>query len=251
MTAGLQKWLYGFLILSITTVGIALILKFGYEPAPVVVMSPTEFNDPAAIGAALVRRFYSPIAQDRVAVFGVPPQPEWHREIIHGFMLAAAAEKVPFDVVIAETQMPPLSLVGLPPTEVITLPLNSPVTAELIDKVRELKAAGKRVLIYSASIFTTHILAGNVINRYEQATGEHLLAISSGPLALRSEREYLIDPPCVGSERDKDGTAVLGCAFLKAGRMTYRKRVPMEKFVGIMNSTFPNDYLLMVSEPVR
>lgn len=246
----MSKWLYGFLILSIVTAGIAMILKFGWVPAPVSVMGASNFETPEAIGSALIRRFYSPIAQEKVVVFGVPPQPEWHRAIIRGFLAQAAAEKVPFDVVIAEEDMPALSLEGLAPIEVQTVHMNTEIQGEFIDKVRDLRAAGKRILIYGASIFTTHILPGNPIDRYEQTTGERFLTITTGPMVLRSENEFKIDPPCIGSEIDKSGNAPLGCAFLQASRTLYRKHLPQNHFVAIMNSPRPNDFLLLVAEPV-
>jgi len=243
------KWLYAFLILAITTIGIALILKFGYEPAPVNVMSPSFFESPERVGAALIRRFYSPVAQDKVIAIGIPPQPDWQRKVVKGFLEAALAEKVPFDAIVAEAQMPPLDLSGLPPIEVHSVQMNSATQSEFIDRVRELRTAGKRVLIYSASVFTSHILPGNPIDRYEKMAGERVLTISSGPLPLKSDQEYLIEPPCRGSEVDKDGVAPLGCAFLKAGRLLYRKHIAQDKFVAIMNSPKPNDFLLMISSP--
>jgi hypothetical protein len=59
---------------------------------------------------------------------------------------------------------------------------------------------------------------------------------------------------CVGSERDGTGLAPLGCAILLAGRHYYRKNVPQDRFVAVMNSPKPdkyyeNDYLLLVSTP--
>jgi len=249
VTSRAAKWLYGFLIFSLVTAGIAMILKFGWVPTPVVVMSPSNFDSPEAVGAALVRRFYSPIAQDKVIVFGIPPQPEWHRAIVRGFLAQAAAEKVPFDTIVAQEGMPELSLAGLPPLEVQTVRMNTVIQGELIDRIRALRAAGKRVLIYSASVFTTHVLPGNPIDRFEQTSGDRFLTITTGPLVVRSKDEFRVDPPCLGSEVDKAGTAPLGCAFLQASRTVYRKHLPQDRFVAIMNSPKPNDFLLLVSEP--
>lgn len=245
----MAKWLYGFLVLSLATAGIASILKFGWVPAPVMVMSPSHFDNAEAIGSALVRRFYSPIAQEKVVIFGVPPQPEWHRAIVRGFLATAAAEHVPFDTILAEEQMPALPLEGLSGLEVQTVRMNTTTQGEFVDRLEALRAAGKRVLIYSASVFTTHIISGNAIDRFEKATGRSFLTISTGPLVLRSDKEHLVEPPCLGSERDHNGTAPLGCAILQASRNTYRKRIAQDRFVAVMNSPRPNDFLLMVSEP--
>lgn len=249
MTGKYAIALYVALVLAIVAGGIAMLLKFGYEPTPVSIMSPSTFDRPDQIGQALVRRFYSPIAQDKVVVFGIPPQPDWQREIVRGFMIAAAHENVPFEVLLAEEQMPPLDVHDFPGIEVQTVLMNVGGSSEFIHRLRSLRASGKRILVYTASTFSSHILNDTPIQRYERETGEHLVSISAGPLALRSDQEQLIDPPCVGSERDRDGVAPLGCAFLKAGRGYYRKHLAQDHYVAIMNSPLPEDYLLMTSAP--
>lgn len=245
----MAKAVYIALILIVMTSGIAMMLKFGYEPAPVAVMSPSIFDRPEQIGAALLRRFYSPVAQDKLVVLGIPPQPDWHRGVVQGFLAAAEAEKVPFDIILAEEQMPPLDLQSFPAIEVQKILMNANAGSDFVTRLRSLHSTGKRILIYTASIFSTHLVLGNPIARYESMTGEHLLTITTGPLALRSDQEQLIDPPCVGSERDREGVAPLGCAFLKAGRGFYRKHFKQEKFVAMMNSPSPQDFLLMISFP--
>lgn len=243
------KAVYVFVILMIVTSGIAMILKFGYEPAPVKVMSPSFFDDAEQIGKALLRRFYSPVAQDKIVVFGLPPQPEFHRKVVLGFLAAAEAENVPFEVLVSEEQMPPLDISMFKGLEVVRIAMNGREGKDFIDLIRNLKSAGKRVFVYTASVFSSHLVADTPLDRYEKQTGEHLVTITSGPLALRSDQENMIDPPCVGSERDREGVAALGCAFLKSGRGFYRKHLSQEKFVAMMNSPKPADYLLMISYP--
>ena len=238
------------MLFVLVTVGIFFVLKYGYEPTPTLIMKPSYFSTPEEIGATVYKRFYSPIEQYKIVVFGVPPQPEWQKQIVVGFLEKAALEKHPFDVVLAETQMPPLDLSRLSAAvQVIQVPTNTDVQNELIDHIAELRKSGKRVLIYTASILSTHILPGNSVDRYEKTTGEHLFAISSAPLTLHPNQEYLIDPPCVGSQRDVSDTANLGCAMLKAGRPFYIRKIPQERYVAIMNEQKPEDYLLMVSSP--
>jgi hypothetical protein len=246
----MKKTLYGLMLFVLATVGIFFVLKYGYEPTPTLIMKPSYFSSPEDIGATVYKRFYSPIEEQKIVVFGVPPQPDWQRQIVVGFLEKAALEKHPFDVVLAETQMPPLDLSHLTAAlQVIQIPTNLDIQAELIDHVAELRKSGKRVLIYTASILSTHILPGNSISRYEKTTGEHLLAITSEPLTLHPNQEYVVDPPCVGSERDVNDTANLGCAVLKSSRPFYIRKIPQERYVGIMNEQKPEDYLLMVSSP--
>ena len=244
-----KRALYVSAVLVLVALGIIAILRFGYEPVPVKVMKPSYFDTAESVGETLYRRFYSPIEVYKVVVLGIAPQPDFHREIATGFLKAAAAQNKSFEVLITDAQMPPLDLAGVPAMEVIEVPLNTHTQGEFIDKLREAKAKGKRTLIYTASIFSTHVLPGNVVDRYEKATGERLFSISTAPLALHPSQEYLVEPPCVGSERDANGTAPLGCTILKAGRGFYRKKLPQDRFVGIMVAPKPEDYLLMVSSP--
>jgi hypothetical protein len=229
--------------------GIAILLLVGREPQTVIVMSPSNFDGPEQIGEALFKRLHSQIAEEKIVAFGVPGQPDWHRAIVRGFLAAATAEKIPFDLIIAEERMPVLDVTGLGVFEMHMIATNTKTQSEFVELMQTARAAGKRVLIYTASVFTTRLISGNSIDRYEMLTGEELMTISSGTLALRSNQEFLIDPPCLGSERDQNGTSPLGCGLIHASRQIYRKHLPNDRYVAIMNSPRPRDYLLLVSSP--
>jgi len=243
------KWLYAALIIMIIATGFAMIFKVGYNPAPALIMKPSKFDNVEKIGSVVFRRFYVPIEQEKRVVIGVPPQPEWHRDMIRGFLKEAASLGFPFEVVIADAHMPPLNLEGLPPVELHVVSMNSPTLTELGDRLQEARAAGKRTLIYTSSVYSSHLLEGNPITRFEKATGERLISITSGPLALNAPEERLIQPPCVGSEQGGSRLAPLGCEILKAGRGFYRKKIHADKFVAIMNAPKLDDYLLMIAAP--
>lgn len=245
-----MKKLYFFLIFAILAGGIFLILKFGTKPQPVGIMKPSYFTAPHEIGAVVFRRFYVPIEDQRLVVFGVPMQPQWHHDIIRGFLGAAEAEKRPFDVLIFDEAMPSFTIENHPNIERLTVPLNSSTQGELVDLLEDLRARNKRALLVTASVFSTHILAGNPINRFEAMTGERVFSITSAPLALRPDQEHLVDPPCIGSVRDQNGTSDLGCAILSAGRRLYRKNIAQDRYVAIMQQNGAHlDYLLLISAP--
>ena len=243
------KVVYTGMILAIVATGLAMILKLGYNPTPELIMKPSKFAKPEEIGVVLYRRFYGPIEQRKAVVFGVRPSPDWHRDIVRGFLQAAAATDKPFEVLISEAQMPALDLSGLPPIEVHTVPMNSPSQAEWHDEWSKAKQSGKRTLIYTASLFSSGTLKGNPLDRFEKSSGEDFISISTATLALSASDEHQVDPPCLGSERDVTGTSPLGCAILSASRGFYRKKIKADSFVAIMNAPLPNDYLLMVASP--
>lgn len=248
-----MKKLYALFVVATIVVGVFMTLKFGHRPPPVGIMKPSFFSDAEEIGAVIYRRFYVPIEQKKLVVFGVPPQPQWHQDIVRGFIKAAAAEKRPFEVLLMEPDMPALDLNGLPPIEVKQVQMNTEMMAEFGDAVRAARSSGRRTLVFTASVFSTHLLKGNPITRFEHLTGDKLFTITSAPLVLRPDQEFMVDPPCVGAERDANGTADLGCAILMAGRLLYRKDLAQDRFVSIMQQNQENgaadDYLLMTSYP--
>lgn len=245
----MKIWLYALGVLTLMTVGIFCILKFGYEPVPEMVLKPSKFASAEEIGAAILRRFYAPVREEKVIQIGIPSQPEWYQGFVRGFLTTAAAEKAPFDVLLVESQLPAFNLVGAPPIDLQTFDSNSSTQAEMIDRLRELRATGKHVLLLTSSVYSSHLLPGNPTDRYEKSTGEHLFSITAGPLALGASEEYRVTPPCLGSERDKSGTSALGCAILKASRGYYSKMIKNDRFVAIMNKPAMDDYLLMISPP--
>lgn len=243
------KWLYAALIVTIIATGFAMIFKVGYDPAPALIMKPSKFDQVEKIGSVAFRRFYVPIEQEKRVVIGIPPQPEWHRDVIRGFLKEAASLGFPFEVIIADAQMPSLNLEGIPTVELHVVSMTSPTLTELGDRLQEARSAGKRTLVYTSSIFSSHLLEGNPITRFEKATGERFLSITTAPLALSATEERFIQPPCVGTEQGGSHLAALGCEILKAGRGFYRKKIHADQFVAIMNAPRLDDYLLMIAEP--
>lgn len=247
----MKKWLirlYLPAMVLVLTAGMLFVLKFGYEKTPPVVIKPSNIGSPAETGEVVYKRFYMPIREARLTAFGVPPQPAFHREILEGFLRTAKREGAPFDVVIAEDQMPAFDLKDLEGLEVVRVLTNTETQSELIDAIQ--KNQNKKVLLYLPSIFSTHVLPASPIHRLEKTLGYKILSFTTAPLALAADQEYLIDPPCVGAERDMGGTSELGCQILRAGRPHYRKKVSQETWAIIMNQPTPaDDYLLMVSRP--
>lgn len=252
VAGAMNKWLKRLYIpamLLVMTLGVFSILRFGYTPAPVGIMKPSYFDQPEEIGVVTFRRFFSPLQEKGRLAFGIPPQPAWYGRVIVGFLKVAAAEKHPFDYVVQEVEMPDLDLSEVPGISVVKVRTNTEPPTDLVDLLQKLQADGKRVLIYMPSVFSAHVLPRSPLHRVEKHLGANLFSISVGPLALHQSQEYLVNPPCVGPERDAMGTADLGCVILRAGRMHYRKKVPQDRWVAIMNSPKPEDYVLMVSEP--
>ena len=242
----MNKFVIPVILVVMAAIAIAL-LKYGAGPQPISIMSASSFDRPEQIGAVIFKRFYDPLSRSSVAVFGAPPAPEFHARIAEGFLAAAAQEGKRYDVVLFEPALEPLQNIAGATLE--PLEFNRVDGAEAASKIKSFDAQGKRVFVYTASTFSSHALAGNAIHALEKAYGEPLFSLTSGTLVLRATHEFLIDPPCVGLERDVNGTANLGCLMLTASRHTYRKMLPLEKWTSIVDQEAPADFLLLTSSP--
>lgn len=233
-------------LVAITAI-VFLLLKYSVAPSPIKIMSPSTFERPDQSGAVVYKRFYDPLSRASFAVFGAPPRPEFHARIAEGFLAAAASVGKPYQAVLAEPALEPLREVHGASIEAFNI--NEPDLTAAAAKLKDLASQGKRVFIYTASTFSSHVLKENAIHRLEQALGQPLFALTSGTLVVRATHERLIDPPCVGIARDSHGTAGLGCLMLTTSRRFYRKKLPLDKWVSLMEQEAGGDFLLLTSSP--
>lgn len=246
--------------------GVAATILLGYRPAPTRIMKPSFFEKPEQIGAVALKRFYAPLASEKITVLGIPTNRDWSTEVVTGFLLAAQQNERAYTHVIVEEKLtgPIQDEIRKIVPNMTPLATNTETLAELIDAIQTSVRSGERVLVVLPNLYSTHLLPGNTMSRLEKSvftTDETLgkvtalFTISVAPLALEAAQEKEIDPICMGSERDGSGTAEFGCAILQAGRYYYRKRIldtepgARERFVALMQSPKPNDYLLLVREP--
>lgn len=257
--------LFGFVVVI---TGLMTTLLYGYRPAPKPIMKPSLFDTADQIGVVALKRFYVPLANEKLVVLGIPTNRDWAPSIVSGFLEASKYNARPFATVIIESQIAEemKAQIRKVAPEMIEVRTNTQTQAELVDAVRGAEKDGGRVLIVVPNLFSTHILKGNMISRLETALFPPefrsddgrtvaIFALSVGPLALEAAEEKQIDPPCMGSERDGSGTVDFGCAIVQASRFFYRKRIlekengAREKFVALMQMPGPNDYLLLVRPP--
>ncbi len=277
MTDGPLKYTkYGIAFGLVTMmVGVVATLLYGYRPAPVRIMKPSFFETPDQIGAVALKRFYVPLAKEKIVVLGLPTNRDWAAPIATGFMIAASQNSRKFTRVIIDDKMPveTRDQIRAVAPNLIELNTNTGTLAELTDALNAGLAANELILVIVPNLYSTHLLPGNAISRLEQimATGgvadgvpkdaasvgssASLFSLTVGPLALEASQEKELDPICMGSERDGSGTADLGCAIAQAGRYFYRKRIldkepnARDRFTAIMQSPKANDFLLLVRQP--
>lgn len=228
-------------------ISVVAVLRYGIGPKPIGIMKASFFDRPAEVGAVIYRRLYDPLGREPVVVFGVTPDVVEHRGIVEGFVATAAAEKRPIQVVFKERGLEE-GLRVPDGTEVVAIAFNEDPT-DLVEQVRQRVNQGQRVLVYTASVLSSHLIKGNPMHRFEQVWGKPVLAISTVGISLRREQEFKVDPPCVGSEVDGPGTANLGCAALLKSRQLYRKQLENSRIVALMDQRGGADMLLFVALP--
>jgi hypothetical protein len=230
--------------------GTLLLVRYGVAPQTISIMTPSFFDQPEQIGAVFYRRLYDPLTREKLVVFGIPPNPAYQERVLSGFLEAAQMEKHPYDLVLKEPSWKDPARTG--GAQIVNFDFNQDDPEEMVQKVKELTSQGKHVLIYTVSLFSSHLIAGNAINRFEATWGAPVFAITTGTLSLAPEFEGLIDPPCVGSARDIQGLYRLGCAMMFESRGTYRKHLvaqAQKRFVAIATQQGGKDYLVQLIGP--
>ncbi len=226
----------------------SLIVHFGIKARPVNILKPSYFSTPEEIGAVIFRRFYSEISADKLLVLGVPAKSVFHHNIVAGLLRVAAHEGKAFDVLITDPRLPQSE--SLPPQlTIIPLSINGEELGDAGALIKSLLAQDKRILVYTYSTMSSHLLAGNTIAQLEKTLHRPVFSITTSQLSLRNDQEYGLEPPCVGSARDETGTADLGCIILQTSRSYYRRNLDPTRYVAVIDQHGRNDYLLLSSGP--
>lgn len=194
------------LFLASIAIGAVLVWFFAAGPSPVEIVSPTEFNEKTEAGAAVYDALKDRLRGRGVIVIGIPPQSEAYAPIVEGF-LAKLSEQNPNMVLLKEPRWPELNL----KVQSANFDFNSDDISASIEPIRSGIASGQQVVIYTVSIYSTHLIGENAIDRFEKAFGEKIPSLTIGPLTLRHEGENKNEPACVGSMRDLQGLYQLGC----------------------------------------
>ncbi len=242
-----MKKLYFILVVGFMLSSVFMVLYFGISPRPVSIMKASYFSQPEEIGAVVFRAFYDPISREQVVFLGTPPQPAFHKQVVEGFLRAAAAEKQPFNIVMADPILPALE--NVPVKEIVKYELNVEDQETSLKILNDHLAKGEKILVYTPSVYSTHLVFNNPIRRLEALTKKHYFTITSAGMVTQAKDEYLVDPICVGDQRDQQGTADLGCTILTIGRTLYRKHLANDRYVSVLNQHGLGDYLLLTAAP--
>lgn len=228
-------------IIVVFVVFVFAVLRWGINPRALVLIAPSEFDQPAKIGETAFLRLMQEVGEQQVVIIGGIPNNPTSNEIALGFFAQAKKDQRPFSTVMTQTEMP-LALDG---AQHIDFNGDSEQIAATIRNLH----AGERLFIYTVNIFATHLLHDNPIQRLEHILNRKLMTVTIMGLALKATEISQLDPPCRGLERDQQGTAPLGCVALTRSKGLFRKHLTDKRFVMLLDQQGATDYLMLVHAP--
>lgn len=239
------------LFVCVVAVGGFLLWLLSPKSSSIELIHATKVEDEIAAGSSIYDQLSKKVFGHNLLIVGIAPQPEKYQDYVSGFISQLASQRKTV-VVLKEENWPNLKL----PTQVQVVNFDfdsvsklDPNSEELTDTVEEIKSAiagGATVVVYSASLYTTHLVEVNAIHRFERLYGEQIPSVTFGPLVLRSSEENLNEPACVGSMRDNDGSYALGCGQVYNSRNQYEKFISLKQETMILTEESPGDYLAQV-----
>ncbi len=195
---------------ALLTGGIFYVVKNGYKPESVKILDFSQFRQPQPMGAVLFRRFWSEMQTAKIIVLGEDPHLRSGALIWDGFIEAAAAQGITFDQILSRPD-----LAG----------------------VAKLAETAKRVLVRADS---TDVAVAQIA----ELAWKDALVLHQSQLVPQATDEIAKLHVC-DSEKDTK----LECQIQKISRQTRRKKYDTRLFAGVMEQTYPSQYVLFVSEP--
>jgi len=208
-----------------------------------VTLERSRFGQPQEVGSAAFRAIENEAKRFSVLMIGVTPNFMFSKDVAQAIVDEASRSGLPFDLVLQEERLEPLSISA--PTRTEKIKLNQDMN-EFAAQLQSLVEQGQRILIYSANLLTMRSLEGNPASRLAKAWPNSVLSVSMVSIRLNpDEREKPLEPPCVGSERDGQGTSPLGCAALLKARAWKAHRAATADPIRVsLVEQFPASYLL-------
>lgn len=230
------------LFFAAIAIGALMIWFFAAGPSAIESVPPQTFTSESEVGKIVYEQLSKKIYGHKLLVIGIPPQPEKYEQVVREIVTQLS------------TQNPKVLLLKEPKWSKLDLPANVEIAdfdlndEEIATQAEPLRRAmqTEMVVIYSVSIYSTHLIPGNAIRRLEEVLGEKIPSITFAPLVLRPEFENENEPACVGSMRDYEGLYNLGCAQVYISRKTYKELYPLNEKRFTLTEQAPGDYILQL-----
>ena len=228
--------------------GAALVWALSRGPTAVQLIPPAQFASQKEVGALVYEKLHDKLAGKKLLIVGIPPQPEVYQDIFLGFVERFLQDDKNI-VVLKEPKWP--ALPANLKVETYDFVFNDDDLGVEAKSVQQAINDGKTLIVYTVSIYATHLIPSSPVLRFEHQIGHKIPSVTVGPLVLRHDGENLNDPACVGSMRDEQGLYELGCAQITNSRNTYKALLPLDKLTATLGEQAENDFLLQLYLPPK
>lgn len=237
----------GALLLVGIVVTVALTLGSSQKTVPKITLS--YFKDKNEFAESIEKILHLQISQKKYFWIGIEPENEPHFNLAIGLKKELEKNIGAFDLIILDKELAvPVELIKeLGPVQMKSVKDDFSEVSELI-KIN----ADKKILIVTASIYSTNFLKQNPVTKINELTLLKPMTFSMGHFAqdLDDEKNNLFR--C--DTEDKTGIADWGCAVINKAR-TVRRKINKNKLkenpsltIGLMDLTGETDYMILVGQ---
>lgn len=246
------KWL--FLGVAIIAAGIFYLIwsDLGVGPKGVQKIKLAVVESPQAIGENTYLRLRQEIAQEWVIFFGISPEDERQVEALKSFIAAAGNDGRAFSKVFCERELIEKKN-DFPCDELKMNDASDSMTLKVVEDLSGLVKQSRTenstppYLVVLPQSFSTHLISGNPINTWDLSFKTRFMSITLGQMAVAADQMQWLSPPCLGSERDREGTMDLACTIRRLSRAAQRKSLPVDQLAYQLVQQGNKDYLGLLS----
>ncbi len=245
------KRIYWALVVVIAVFGMGFMIYYGVQPRPIPKIKLSQFDSPTVLANSLLLRLREEIKMNSVLFLGVEPEHPEQLQVWRMFLNKNQDSGSRFDVIVIDQYLNAATL--FPEATVLNTKAETDSLAQGIDKAT---AAGKRVAVITASIYSSQLISGNVISNFRSLSAKSSpgttdkipmsLSIVDFPRDRGQEKSML--HPCVVEGVDQTGLGPIGCMTVQTARGNYLKRYPFGSWVGLVNQVGLKDYLVLYTQ---
>lgn len=240
------KPLFFVLLISFFALGAMIYLNLNDAQRTVPKIKLSYFKSSDEFAQAMEQRLHLELTPENHIWLGVEPELNSSYELALSFKAQLEKIKGPFDVVILDQELnwKPQLVERLRPTHTLQVKEQWSQVAELVQQNRS-----KKILVLTASIYTTNFAALNPIHKIKEALQYKPITFSMGYFAIDLEDEKNSVFTC--KTEDKSGVSDFSCVVINKARTQKRKinlkKITEEKLImGLMDLSGEKDYLVLI-----
>lgn len=239
-----MKWVLIGLV-GAAVAAMALIWQdLGVGPKGVPKIKPFRVEAPEIIGEHTYLRLREEIAREPVLFLGLDGEDPRQVQALRGFIAAAEKDGRPFARTACQKGLLPATAgIDCEPMEL----------AQPTDSIRQWlpQYKGSVALLVVPMSYASHLITGGPMYQMEELWKRAFMAISWVQMATQPDQMARLRPPCLGTERDRDGGGDLACVIRRLSRAVHKKKFSKQDLVYQLVMQGEKDYLGLISLPPR